>query len=51
VLKIRAAEHGRSAGAGHRVILGRALRSDRHALARTLPEHRRTLLRDLAPAA
>jgi antitoxin FitA len=42
-LKIRAAEHGRSAEAEHRLILEQALRSDRHALVKKLREHRRSL--------
>lgn len=42
-LKIRAAEHGRSAEVEHRLILEQALRSDRHALVKKLREHRRSL--------
>lgn len=42
-LKIRAAEHGRSAEAEHRLILEQALRADRYALVKKLREHRRSL--------
>jgi plasmid stability protein len=42
-LKLRAARHGRSAEAEHRLILEQALRPDRHALVRELREHRRSL--------
>jgi plasmid stability protein len=42
-LKLRAAEHGRSAEAEHRVILEQALREDRQVLVKELREHRRSL--------
>jgi plasmid stability protein len=42
-LKIRAARHGRSAEAEHRLILEQALRPDLDALVRELQEHRRSL--------
>jgi antitoxin FitA len=42
-LKLRAAKHGRSAEAEHRLILEQALRADRQALIRELREHRRSL--------
>ena len=42
-LELRAAEHGRSAEAEHRLILEQALGVDRQALVRELREHRRSL--------
>jgi plasmid stability protein len=42
-LKIRAAKHGRSAEAEHRLILEQALRPDQDALVRELQDHRRSL--------
>jgi len=42
-LKLRAAKHGRSAEAEHRLILEQALRPDRQALVRELRQHRRSL--------
>ncbi len=42
-LKLRAAKHGRSAEAEHRLILEQALRADRQALVGELREHRRSL--------
>lgn len=42
-LKLRAAKHGRSTKAEHRLILEQALREDRQALVRELREHRRVL--------
>lgn len=42
-LKLRAARHGRSAEAEHRLILEQALRADRRALVRELRGHRRSL--------
>jgi plasmid stability protein len=42
-LELRAAEHGRSAGAEHRLILEQALGTDREEFVKLLREHRERL--------